>query len=95
METYIQGKSSTGANQNCFTCHTQQQFVTTGPPPVPKGFPTGAPANFSHLWGFAQRTGGCNNGQGPLPAACPVHPGAAKPAVPGTTRSPGTPPKAH
>jgi hypothetical protein len=82
METFIQGQSSSGADQNCFTCHTEAQFVLNG---VAKGFPTGAPANFSHLWGFAQRTGGCGNGKGPLPAACPLprsSPPATAPAKP-------------
>ncbi|MBN8740477.1 MAG: hypothetical protein J0H86_13305 [Xanthomonadaceae bacterium] len=65
LETFIQG-----GNHNCFTCHTQTQFVSSTKGPM--GFPTGAPANFSHLWGFAQQTGGCGNGKGPLPAACPV-----------------------
>lgn len=64
LETFIQGD-----NHNCFTCHTQQQFVNGK---IPMGFPNGAPANFSHLWGFAQQTGGCGNGKGPLPTACPV-----------------------
>jgi hypothetical protein len=68
LETFIQGNGN-----NCFTCHTQAQFVNKSvKPPVPMGFPNGAPANFSHLWGFAQQTGGCNNGKGPLPASCPV-----------------------
>lgn len=65
LETFIQGNGN-----NCFTCHTQQQFVSTTQGPM--GFPNGAPANFSHLWGFAQQTGGCSNGQGPLPSACPI-----------------------
>lgn len=76
LETFIQGPNSQGVNQNCFTCHTQQQFVTSKG--VAKGFPNGAPANFSHLWGFAQQTGGCNNGQGPLPAMCPLNSSQAK-----------------
>jgi hypothetical protein len=65
LETFIQGNGN-----NCFTCHTQKQFVSSTKGPM--GFQTGAPANFSHLWGFAQQTGGCGNGKGPLPAACPV-----------------------
>lgn len=65
LETFIQGNGN-----NCFTCHTQKQFVSSTKGPM--GFQTGAPANFSHLWGFAQQTGGCDNGKGPLPAACPV-----------------------
>jgi hypothetical protein len=65
LETFIQGNGN-----NCFTCHTQKQFVSSTKGPM--GFPTGAPANFSHLWGFAQQTGGCGNGKGPLPTACPV-----------------------
>jgi len=77
LETFIQGPDSQGNNQNCFTCHTQTQFVNSQG--VAKGFPNGAPANFSHLWGFAQQTGGCNNGQGPLPAACPLNNAQAKP----------------
>lgn len=64
LETFIQGNGN-----NCFTCHTQKQFVNGK---TPMGFPNGAPANFSHLWGFAQQTGGCGNGKGPLPAACPI-----------------------
>ncbi|UXI69978.1 hypothetical protein [Tahibacter amnicola] len=70
LETFIQGQSGSGVNQNCFTCHTQQQFVDSKG--VAKGFPNGAPANFSHLWGFAQQTGGCGDGKGSLPASCPL-----------------------
>jgi hypothetical protein len=64
LETFIQGNGN-----NCFTCHTQKQFVNGK---TPMGFQTGAPANFSHLWGFAQQTGGCGNGKGPLPTSCPI-----------------------
>ena len=68
LETFAQGSGN-----NCFHCHTQAQYVNTGvKPPVPMGFRTGAPANFSHLWGFAQQTGGCGNGKGPLPTSCPI-----------------------
>lgn len=68
LETFFQGEG-----RNCFSCHTQTQYVNTSvKPPVPMGFPNNAPANFSHLWGFAQQTGGCGNGKGPLPAACPI-----------------------
>ena len=74
LETFIQGATPQGVNQNCFTCHTQQQFVTSKG--VAMGFPNGAPANFSHLWGFAQQTGGCSGGQ--LPAACPLNNAQAK-----------------
>ncbi|HET9620769.1 MAG TPA: hypothetical protein VFP84_05365 [Kofleriaceae bacterium] len=72
METYVQGPPTAG--MNCFDCHKQKQFVLKSDGKnVPKGFPDGAPANFSHLWGFAQRTGGCGDGKGPLPAACPLN----------------------
>lgn len=76
LETFVQGKNATQQNQNCFTCHTVNQFVN--PKTGPKGFVTGAPANFSHLWGLAKRTGGCNGGKGPLPPSCPVGAGPRK-----------------
>lgn len=62
METFFQQ-----AGHNCFTCHgTQGEFAGN------------APANLSHLFGFVQRSGGCNNGKGPLPAACVPTPAAVK-----------------
>jgi hypothetical protein len=90
LETFVQGQSAQGQNQNCFTCHTLGQFVmppSGTKPAVPMGFPTGAPANLSHLWGFAQQTGGCNSGKGPLPAACPLVTRAEPPAAPPRTPS--------
>lgn len=64
LETFAQGPGN-----NCFSCHTQKQYVNGS---TPMGFPNNAPANFSHLWGFAQQSGGCGNGKGPLPTSCPI-----------------------
>jgi hypothetical protein len=88
LETFVQGQNAAKENQNCFTCHTESQFVSKS---GPKGFVTGAPANLSHLWGFAQRNGGCDGGKGPLPTSCPV---ARAPLVPKkATTAPVAPPK--
>jgi hypothetical protein len=84
LETFVQGRSPQGIDQNCFTCHTQAQFVTGAG--VKKGFPPGAPANFSHLWGFALRPSGCNGGKGPLPSTCPLN--TKRPGANQTPRAP-------
>jgi hypothetical protein len=89
LETFAQGQSAKGVDQNCFTCHTQAQFVTSAG--VKMGFPPGAPANFSHLWGVAQRPNGCNAGKGPLPATCPVKAGKSAAPPAGATKAPAAP----
>lgn len=54
-------------NTSCFTCHN-----------VGGAFPSAtAPAGLSHLFFEAAQSGGCNNGKGPMPAACPAKASAA------------------
>ncbi|HEY9422756.1 MAG TPA: hypothetical protein VIW92_15180 [Thermoanaerobaculia bacterium] len=83
METFAQ---NTSGFTNCFSCHSEE------PQPSHPGFQSPSPANFSHFFAGAVATGGCGNGQGPLPAMCPVNSATALKRSTAPAGTPAAPP---